>query len=160
MMGVGKSTIGRLLSKKLGLPFEDLDEKIVKKESLSIKEIFDLKGEKYFRKIEEIESLKIIADKDKIVALGGGTFINAKIREETKKCCFTVWLDLEPEQIFNRVKRNKERPLLINANSVNDIEKIYLDRKKIYALADCKVDCSSKNLEQIVGEVVKIYENI
>ncbi len=160
MMAVGKSTIGRLLSKKLGVPFEDLDTIIEARESLTIKKIFDLKGEKYFREIEENESLNMIKGKDKIIALGGGTFINQKVREETKKSCFSVWLDLSPEKIFARVKKNKERPLLINAKSIKDVENIYLNRKKIYALADYRLDCTSKDKEQIVSEIEKIYEGI
>ena len=160
MMGVGKSTIGSLLSKKLGVPFEDLDGNIEARESLTIKKIFDLKGEEYFRKIEEIEGLNIINGETKIVALGGGTFMNQKVREKVKKFSVSVWLDLPPVKIFNRVKKNKGRPLLINANSIKDIEKIYLNRKKIYALADYKIDCASKNKEDVANEIKKIYENI
>jgi len=160
MMAVGKSTIGRLLSKKLGIPFEDLDNRIEKRESLTIKEIFDSKGEEYFRKIEENEGLNIIKEEGKIIALGGGTFINQKVREGVKKTCFSVWLDLSPKEIFNRIKKNKGRPLLKNAKSIKDVENIYLNRKKIYALADYRLDCISKSTEEIVNKIKKIYENI
>ena len=159
-MAVGKSTIGRLLSKKLGIPFEDLDNRIEKRESLTIKEIFDSKGEEYFRKIEENEGLNIIKEEGKIIALGGGTFINQKVREGVKKTCFSVWLDLSPKEIFNRIKKNKGRPLLKNAKSIKDVENIYLNRKKIYALADYRLDCISKSTEEIVNKIKKIYENI
>ena len=160
MMAVGKSTIGRLLSKKLGMPFEDLDSRIEKRESLKIKEIFDSKGEEYFRKIEENEGLNLIKEEGKIIALGGGTFINQKVREEVKKTCFSVWLDLASKEIFNRIKKNKARPLLMNARSIQDVENIYLNRKKIYALADYKLNCASKNKEDVANEIKKIYENI
>ncbi len=160
MMGVGKSTVGRFLSKKLEMPFEDLDSKIESVESLTIKEIFDLKGEQYFRKIEENEGLNLIKEEGKIIALGGGTFINQKIREKVKKSCFSVWLDLPPKEIFDRVKKNKGRPLLMGAKSTKDVENIYLNRKKIYALADYKLDCASKNKEEIANEIEKVYENI
>ena len=160
MMAVGKSTIGRLLSKKLAIPFEDLDKRIEKIESLSIKKIFEIKGENYFRKIEESECLKIINEKNKIIALGGGAFMNQRVRDEIKKSCFSVWLDLSPEKIFARIKANEERPLLKNAKSVNDVENIYLSRKKIYSLANYKLDCDSKSKEQILVEIEKVYENI
>ena len=160
MMGVGKSTVGRFLSKKLGMPFEDLDSRIEKRESLKIKEIFDSKGEEYFRKIEENEGLNLIKEGGKIIALGGGAFVNQRVRERIKKTCFSVWLDLATEEIFNRVKKNKRRPLLINAKSIKDVENIYLNRKKIYALADYKLDCASKNKEEIANEIEKVYENI
>ncbi len=160
MMGVGKSTIGRFLSKKLGMPFIDLDTQIERRESIKIKEIFDLKGENYFRQIEEKECLKIVKGSGKIIALGGGTFINKKVRKIIKNLCFSVWLDLSPEKIFLRIKKNKRRPLLINAKSIKDVEKIYLNRKKIYALADCRINCSLKNTSQIVNKINKIYEDI
>ena len=160
MMAVGKSTIGRLLSKKLGMPFEDLDSRIEKRESLKIKEIFDSKGEEYFRKIEENEGLNLIKEEGKIIALGGGTFINQKVREEDKKTCFSVWLDLASKEIFNRIKKNKARPLLMNARSIQDVENIYLNRKKIYALADYRLNCTSKKAKEIVSKIEKIYENI
>jgi len=160
MMGVGKSTIGRLLSKKLRMPFEDLDSNIESKASLTIKEIFNLKGEAYFRKLEENESIGIISKAGKVIALGGGTFVNEKVREQVKKNCFSVWLDLEIKEIFERTKKNNGRPLLINVESIKDIEKIYLERKEIYALADFKLDCTKKSKEQIVDEIEKIYENI
>ena len=86
--------------------------------------------------------------------------MNQKVREKVKKLSFSVWLDLSPIKIFNRVKKNKGRPLLINANSIKDVEKIYLNRKKIYALADYRLDCVSKSAENIVNEIEKIYENI
>ena len=69
-------------------------------------------------------------------------------------------MDLATEKIFNRVKKNKRRPLLINVKSIKDVENIYLNRKKIYALADYRLDCVSKNAENIVNEIEKIYENI
>ena len=160
MMGVGKSTIGRLLSKSLEKPFEDLDERVEMRESLKIYEIFDKKGEAYFRSIEESECLKIIKENGKIIALGGGTFINNNLREQIKKTCFSIWLDLAPDKIFERIKKNKNRPLLKNTDSKKDVENIYLNRKKIYALADYKLDCNLKKIEDISSEIEKIYENI
>ena len=160
MMGVGKTTIGNLLSKKLKIPFEDLDSKIETKESLTINEIFDLKGEKYFRKIEEEEGLKTLEIGGKIIALGGGTFINKNVREKVKRLSLSIWLDLSPQEIFKRINKNKGRPLLLNANSITGVENIYLNRKKIYALADYKLDCALKSKNEIVREIEKIYETI
>tara|TARA_Y100001936_G_C16046187_1_gene654779 strand:- start:1000 stop:1509 length:510 start_codon:yes stop_codon:yes gene_type:complete len=160
MMGVGKSTIGRLLSKKLDIPFEDLDRSIEKMQNLKISEIFRSKGEAYFRKIEEKECLKIIKKKGRIIALGGGTFMNERIRKNIMNKSLTVWLNLPPDEIFNRIKKNKKRPLLANAKSKKDVEKIYLKRKKIYSLADFELNCKFKNKEQIVNEIKIIYENI
>ncbi len=160
MMGVGKSTIGRLLSIKLGIPFEDLDRIIEKSENLKINEIFRSKGEAYFRKIEEKECLKVIKKKGRIIALGGGTFMNEIIRKNIINKSLTVWLNLPQDEIFKRVKKSKKRPLLANVKSKKDVEKIYLKRKKIYSLADFELDCKFKNKKQIVNEIKIIYENI
>jgi len=107
MMGVGKSTIGRLLSKKLNIQFEDMDEIIERKLSLSIKEIFETKGEKFFREIEEKVSIELLQKKRIIIALGGGAFLNNLIRKNLKKFSISIWLDLSPKHIFQRIKKNK-----------------------------------------------------
>ena len=84
MMGTGKSTIGYLLSKKMNLEFYDIDRIIEKEEDSKITEIFKYKGEDYFRKIEEKICLKILKLDNKIISLGGGSFLNRKIRKEVK----------------------------------------------------------------------------
>ena len=158
MMGVGKSTIGRLLSKKLKMTFIDLDRQIEKTAGLEISEIFKYKGEDYFRNMEEKESIKFTKKGGKIIAFGGGTFLNNKVRDEASKTSFSIWLNVSPEIIYKRTRVNKKRPLLTNVKSKKDIEKIYLNRKKIYSYADYELDCSNKNKNQIVKEIKEIYK--
>ena len=160
MMGVGKSTIGRLLSKKFNIQFEDSDEIIERKLSLSIKEIFERKGEKFFREIEEKVSIKLLQKKRIIIALGGGAFLNDLIRKNIKKFSISIWLDLSPKHIFQRIKKNKRRPLLNHAKSEKDVKKIYKKRKAIYSLADFKINCDLKDKYVIVKGITKIYEDI
>ena len=85
MMGSGKSTIGYLLSNKINSDFYDIDKIIEEEEGLKITEIFENKGENYFRKIEEKICLKILKFNKKIISLGGGSFLNNKIREEIQE---------------------------------------------------------------------------
>ena len=92
MMGVGKSTIGRLLAKKLKVGFFYIDMIIEKNEKKSIKRIFRTDGEEFFRKIEEKTTLKILKAKNVVIALGGGAFMNEKIRFEVLKSSTSVWL--------------------------------------------------------------------
>ena len=160
MMGVGKSTIGQELAHKLNLQFKDVDKIIEEKLSLSIQDIFETKGEKFFREIEENETLNIIKDKDVVVALGGGAFMSEKVRKSVKELCLSVWLDLEPKHLFSRIKMNKRRPLLNSKSSEQDVKNLYEKRKKTYSLADHKVDCNLKNKDDIVKKILKIYENI
>ena len=158
MMGSGKTTIGRSLSQSLDMGFADIDSIIEKKVGLSISEIFENKGEKTFREEEEKESKKILKKTNLVIALGGGAFINENIRNEIKKSSFSVWLDLDVKMLYKRVKESKKRPLLKNS-SEEELIKIYNLRKKIYSLADFKVQCGSKNKEQIINEVLQIYED-
>jgi shikimate kinase len=160
MMGVGKSTIGKLLSKKFNIQFEDIDKIIERKLSLSIKEIFETKGEKFFREIEEKMSIEILQEKRIIIALGGGAFLNNLIRKNLKKFSISIWLDLNPKYIFQRIKKNKIRPLLNHAKSEKDVEEIYKKRKAIYSLADFRINCNLKAKYAIVKEITKIYEDV
>tara|TARA_B100001564_G_scaffold138166_1_gene116040 strand:+ start:363 stop:875 length:513 start_codon:yes stop_codon:yes gene_type:complete len=157
MMGSGKTTIGKSLSQKLNMHFADVDAVIEKKLGLSISEIFQQRGEKAFREEEEEETKKTIKKSNMIIALGGGAFVNEGIRHEIKKNSISVWLDLDIKMLYKRVKESKKRPLLKNS-SEKELKKIYNERKKIYSLADFKIQCSSKNKEQIISEVLKIYE--
>ena len=159
MMGSGKSIIGKSVSKVLNMEFADTDRIIEKRMSLSIEKIFETKGEIFFRKIEMEESIKLTEKKGFVISLGGGAFINDTIREKIKKSCFSVWLELDIDEIFNRTKNNQKRPLLNMSNSREELYKIYKERKEIYSMADYKIDCNKKNKNEIVEEIKKIYEN-
>ena len=93
MMGSGKSTIGYLLSKSINLKFLDVDRIIEKKTGLKINNIFETKGEIYFRDLEEKITLKLLMNKGKIISLGGGGFLNEKIRKEVLKNNLSFWLN-------------------------------------------------------------------
>ena len=157
MMGSGKTTIGKSLSQRLNMQFADIDNIIEKKNGLSISMIFEQRGEKTFRQEEEEESKNALKRSNIIIALGGGAFINKNIRDEIKKNSVSIWLDLDVETLYKRVNLSQKRPLLKNS-SKEDIKKIYNDRKKIYSLADFKIQCTLKNKDQILNEIVKIYE--
>ena len=159
MMGVGKSTIGRLIAKKLKAKFIDVDKVIEKNEKMSIKKIFEYKGEKYFRRIEEKTSFKILKNKNTVIALGGGAFMNNEIRVKVLKSCLSVWLILNLNKLIARYKRNNRRPLLNKKKLEVDVKKIYQSRKKIYSLANFKVNCDNITKTQIVEKILFFYEN-
>ena len=157
MMGVGKSTIGRLLAKKLRFKFIDVDRLIERQEKRSIKKIFDVDGEEYFRKIEEKVTFKILKNKSSIIALGGGAFINNEIRKEIIKNCCSIWLNLSLELLIKRYKRNNKRPLLEGKNLESEVKKILQSRKKIYALANFKINCDNMNKKDVVQKILDLY---
>ena len=158
-MGVGKSTIGKKLAKKLKRKFIDIDKIIEIKEKKTIKEIFENKGENYFRKIEKKITLEELKKNNLVMALGGGAFINTSIRKEIKSSCLSFWLDLKVESLLNRLKNVKKRPLLDENRLDQSINKIYSERKKIYNESNFRIKCNSMNKDEIIYKIIKLYES-
>ncbi len=159
MMGVGKSTIGKRLSRKLKSRFIDIDLLIEKEEKKRIREIFEKKGENYFRKIEKKITLDVLKRKNLVIALGGGAFVNSLIRKEILTTSVSFWLDLNEKSLIKRLKNIKKRPLLKEDNLREDINKIYSERKKFYGQSNFRVKCDSLDIDQIVKKILKLYEN-
>ena len=159
MMGVGKTGIGKFVAKRLKIDFFDIDKLIEKKNEMKITEIFKTRGEIYFRKEEEFVTIKYLNKKGSIISLGGGGFVNDKIRKKVLSECISVWLNVNLETIYTRLKNSKKRPLIYN-NNQNNIDKIFIKRKKIYSLADHEINCDKLNLNQISNKIIKLYEEI
>ena len=158
-MGVGKSTIGEKLAKKLELKFVDIDKIIEIKEKSTIKEIFKNKGEHYFRKIEKEITLENLKKNNLVMALGGGAFINTSIRRKIKSSCLSFWLDLTVESLLTRLKNVKKRPLLDQDKLEQSINKIYSERKKIYNESNFRIKCNSMDKDEIVYKIIELYES-
>ena len=159
MMGVGKSTIGKKLAKKLKLKFIDIDQIIEIEEKSTIREIFEKKGENYFRKIEKNITLEKLKENNLVIALGGGAFINSSLRKKIKESCISFWLDLKVEILLDRLKNVTKRPLLDKDQLEQTINKIYSERKKIYNESNFRIKCNSMNKDEIVYKIMKLYEN-
>ena len=157
MMGSGKSTIGYLVSKKLGLPFIDIDTLIEKEEGSKISNIFKKKGESYFRNLEEKITLKNLKNGGNIISLGGGSFINKKIRNEVLTNHLSFWLELGDSTLIKRLKGSKKRPLVFNSTD-NEIKNLIKKRKKVYGKAQFKINCDKLTKHEIVKKIIKIYE--
>ncbi len=159
MMGVGKSTIGKIISKKLSFDFVDIDKLIEEKEGCSINIIFKNEGESYFRKVEKEITFNELMKKNTVISLGGGTFLNKSIRRTIKINCISFWVDVSAEILVKRLKKTKKRPLLFKKNLTETINKIYLNRKKIYNEANFRVKCNFLQPENIANKILKLYEN-
>ena len=157
MMGSGKSSIGKLVSKKLSLPFIDIDNLIVKATGMNISELFEKKGENYFRNLEEKITIKSLKKINNIVSLGGGGFINNKIRKEVITNHYSFWLNWDESILLNRIKNNKKRPLAFTSSD-QEIRKMIRKRSKIYSNAQFKINCNKLTKTEIVRKIVKIYE--
>jgi len=157
MMGSGKSSIGNLVSKKLNLQFVDIDALIIENTGLSISEIFQKKGEIYFRNLEEKITLKCLKKIKNVISLGGGGFINSKIRKETLTNHFSFWLNWDESILIRRIKGSKKRPLAFKSTD-QEIREIIKNRSKIYSNAQFKINCNNLTKTEIVKKIIKIYE--
>ena len=157
MMGSGKSSIGSLVSKNLKIDFIDVDSEIEKKTGLKISKIFEKEGEKYFRQIEEVETLKYLKNKKTVISLGGGAFLNNKIKKEVLNNHISFWLNWDIKTLINRIKDSKKRPIA-NKSSISEIEDLIKKRSIIYSKAMYKIDCENLTKIEIVKKVIKIYE--
>jgi shikimate kinase len=157
MMGSGKSIIGYLLSKNINLNFLDVDKFIEKETDLKIYDIFQKKGEVYFRNLEEKTTLKLLKGKGKIISLGGGGFLNKNIRKEILKNHISFWLNWENSTIINRILKSKKRPVAFNS-SENNLKRLINERSNIYAEANFKINCETLTKKMIVKNILELYE--
>jgi len=157
MMGSGKSSIGYLISKKLNLVFVDVDNLIEEESGINISEIFKLKGENYFRNLEEKVTLKALKGFNKVISLGGGGFINNKIRKEVLINHFSFWLNWSDSILLKRIKDSKKRPVAFQATDV-EIKLLIKKRTKIYSKAQFKINCNKLSKTEIVKQIIKINE--
>ena len=158
MMGSGKTTIGKIVSQKLNLDFFDTDDEIEKKLEMKISKIFTEKGENYFRKFEEELTLELLKKKSVIIALGGGAFLNNKIRKEILDNHLSIWLKWDDRVLLNRIKNSHKRPIAFNSTN-HDLLKLIKKRSNIYSKALYYVDCNKLGKNVIANRVIKIYEN-
>ena len=164
-MGSGKSTVAKALSKALDLPFTDLDDYIIDKEQMSIKEIFEAKGEIYFR-LQESKYLKEWLDNndEAILALGGGTPCYANNMELIKKAAVSFYLKGSIPTICQRLRSEKEqRPLIAAFNEeqlTEFVAKHLFERRNFYEQADQTIPIDQKSIDEIMQDIlVSVKEN-
>tara|TARA_Y100000590_G_scaffold13836_1_gene16655 strand:+ start:10 stop:525 length:516 start_codon:yes stop_codon:yes gene_type:complete len=158
MMAAGKTTIGSKLAKKLNYNFFDVDFEIEKLENNKIINIFENKGESYFRKVEEKLSLNFVEKNNCVISLGGGAFINENIRKKIQKNSHSFWLNWKIKTILDRISKNKNRPIALNLNN-KDLADLYKKRVKFYKLSDFRVNCEKKNKNEIIKIILEILKN-
>jgi shikimate kinase/shikimate kinase/3-dehydroquinate synthase len=141
----------------LKLDFIDIDKEIESELGTSIKEIFKQKGEDYFRNFEEKITLKKLKLKSSVISLGGGAFQNQSIRKEVLKSHLSFWLNWNNEILLNRIKNSLKRPLAFNATD-NELVELIKKRSNIYSKALYEIKCDNLTKNQIVKNIVGIYE--
>lgn len=137
MMGSGKSSVGRRLAARLGLPFVDADTEIETAAGMSIPEIFAQRGESEFRDGERRVISRILTTRAPLVlATGGGAFMNAETRERIAQLGISIWLKADVDVLMRRVRKRSNRPLLQTADPEATMRRMLAEREPVYALAD------------------------
>jgi|TARA_B100000900_G_scaffold245420_1_gene208662 shikimate kinase/shikimate kinase/3-dehydroquinate synthase len=157
MMGSGKTTIGSLVSKKLHLDFFDTDQLIEKELNMKISKIFETKGEKFFRKIEEKITLETLKKDGIILSIGGGAFLNNNIRREILNNHLSFWLKWDKKILINRIKKSYKRPLASKATNYELVDLIK-KRSNIYSKALFRINCDNLTKQELVNKILEIYE--
>jgi shikimate kinase len=157
LMGVGKSSIGRRLATLLHMPFVDADEEIESAAQMSIAEIFAQYGEAYFRDGERRVIARLISEpgQRRVIATGGGAFVNAETRAMILEQGIAVWLDSDLDVLVDRVGRKNTRPLLQNGNPREILAKLKSEREPAYAEAPIHVMSSAGPQSRTVAHVLK-----
>jgi shikimate kinase len=155
MMGVGKSSIGRRLATRLGIPFVDADSEIEKAAGMSISEIFAHRGEADFRSGEARVIARLLDSGPQVLAAGGGAFMNDATREAIRDKGVSIWLQAELDVLLRRIsKRRNERPLLQTGDPEATLHALLIEREPTYAQADLTVHSREVAHDSIVADIV------
>lgn len=155
LMGAGKSTVGRRLAQKMRLPFVDADVEIEAAAGMTVTEIFDRFGEPYFRDGERRVIARLMDGAPKIVATGGGAFMNEATRTLILAQSIAIWLDAEPAVLAERVQRRDTRPLLRGRKPLEVLNELSAIRNPIYALAPIRVVSQDAPHDATVTAIIK-----
>lgn len=155
MMGVGKTSIGKRLAQKLDLPFVDADQEIVDAAGLSIPEIFEKFGEPHFRDGERRVIARLLDGSRKIIATGGGAFINSETRQMMLDRAIVIWLDADINTLVERTARKNDRPLLAQGDPREILTRLAAERNPIYAEAHIHVKSLSNPHEATLDKILK-----
>ncbi|MEL6946013.1 MAG: shikimate kinase [Pseudomonadota bacterium] len=156
IMGVGKSTIGKKLSQYLDIPFVDADKEIEKAAGMAIEDIFDQFGEEAFRSGEKKVIKRLMSEGQKILATGGGAFMNEDIRADIADNGVSIWLNADLDILMKRVQRRSDRPLLKTEDPEATMRALLDERNPIYALSDIHIESRTVSRDVIAGEVVDL----
>lgn len=154
MMGAGKSRLGKKLAEQLNLPFHDADHEIEAAADMTIPEIFEKHGEAAFRDGERRVIARLLDNGPQILALGGGAFMNEETRAEINQKGISVWLDVELDELVERVNRKPgKRPLLARVDAKAKLSELLAERGPVYAQADIRATLSRADHSKAVKQI-------
>ena len=158
MMGSGKTSVGRLLAKKLNLPFVDSDKEIEKSTGFTIVDLFARYGEEEFRKGEEKVMARLLAGEPCVLSSGGGAFLSQATRKLASKSAFSIWLKVDADVIANRTEGHTHRPLVPSADNQEIIHRFFQKSAPFFAEADLTVDSFEEHPSKTVIRLLQELE--
>ena len=154
LMGAGKTTIGKLLAKKLKKTFYDTDHEIEKKLGVKVSVIFELEGEEGFRKRETQMIDELTSKKDIILATGGGAVLSQDNRRLLKERGKVIYLNAKPQHLAKRMAFDKDRPLLQQGNMLDTLNNLYKERHRLYlGVSSFVVDTGQQKTQTIINKI-------
>lgn len=157
-MGVGKTTIGRRTASKLGIDFYDTDEYIKKCEKMSVGDIINKKGEKYFEGAQRFAVVNIVDKRKCLISTGGNTVCDEFNKELLKKDSLTVWLRAKAETIFENTKYSRNKRPEIDEKTIEDIKRLIEEKEKFYTDCDIVIDVDEKEVDEIADIICAEYK--
>ncbi|RDI61913.1 shikimate kinase [Microvirga subterranea] len=155
LMGAGKSTVGRRLAQKLGLPFRDADNEIEAAAGMSIPDIFAIHGEAHFRDGERRVIARLLQEGPMVLATGGGAFMNEETRVRVAENGISIWLRADLDVLMRRVRKRATRPLLQNPDPEGTMRQLMDKRHPVYAQANLTVESHEGPHDRVVAEIIK-----
>lgn len=157
-MAVGKSAVGRTLARKLKLRFVDLDAVIEKAEGMKVRDIFEQKGEPYFRQREKEALAEVLKRQGQVIATGGGIVIDEENIKLLHEKAVLVCLDASTDVLLKRAGNGGRRPLLKGSRRKDRIEEILKQRENNYARAHARVETSDLTIDEVAEKIVMLLK--
>jgi shikimate kinase len=155
LMGAGKTTTGRRLAKRLGVPFKDGDEEVEEAAQMRVADLFEIYGEEEFREGERKVMRRLLSEKPMVLATGGGAFMNEETRKLVKEVSTSVWLKADLDTHVRRTSLRDTRPILRRGDPAEILKKLMTERDPIYAQADITVDSDDGPHKDTVQSIIK-----
>ncbi|MCM3569453.1 shikimate kinase [Neobacillus mesonae] len=153
-MGVGKTTVSKLLAQKLNRPFIDIDEEIEKEFNMPVPEIFQKFGEKIFRDRERELIISLAESKQKIISVGGGAFLQEDIKKVCLSTCTVIYLNISFENWKDRISLIIDNRPVLHGKTIVEMEELFYNRQAIYKDHHLNISVDNKNPEDIVNEIL------